>query len=179
MNLINLDLIKFAQNASKIHYTPAIAKAGQSVTKSNPDLDADKFFNRNSNGYRLPTDLEQEYVRMDRGRSMGDFFTGIDLNNIRAVAWFNDNASSLQPVELLDPLVIEKQPFYDLIGNAHELSHDWNSQEHGTNIHKIRLFMRGGTYLVGDAALSNKFRSDLAAVTAVPYVSFRLVRTLP
>ena len=72
-------------------------------------------------GYRLPTHYEEEFVRTDRGRSQGSYFTGIDEKNISEVAWYRKNAyGSVHPVAQLKALIIDDQLFYDLFGNVYE-----------------------------------------------------------
>ncbi|NPA68114.1 MAG: formylglycine-generating enzyme family protein [Chlorobi bacterium] len=72
-------------------------------------------FDKNANGYRLPTEAEWEYVA--RGGNSGKHYAYCGSNNPDEVAWYAGTGKMLHPVG-------EKKPnpagVYDMSGNAQE-----------------------------------------------------------
>jgi formylglycine-generating enzyme required for sulfatase activity len=78
-------------------------------------------FNRNANGYRLPTEAEWEYA----ARS-GKNYTYSGSDNLNEIAWYMENSSSsTHPVAQKAP---NTSGLHDMSGNVREWCHDW----HGT-----------------------------------------------
>jgi formylglycine-generating enzyme required for sulfatase activity len=68
-------------------------------------------------GFRLPTVAELDYLLSDRGRAK-QFFTGMNRGNLEDYAWFVRNAEhTTQPVAQLKPNIIDGKQFFDLFGN--------------------------------------------------------------
>ena len=118
---------------SKVHFKPGTraedgtleALSGELKINA-PDEDIYK-----SAGYRLPTELEQIYVRSGAGLSTDDHFPGIietgwPGSNILDYGWTAENAGDrTHPVGLKLPFVIQGNEFYDLYGNVQEWAHDY------------------------------------------------------
>ena len=88
-----------------------------------PDNDITK-----AEGYRLPTAIEQLYVLTDRGRSEGDYFTGLDNKNIFNYAFIPENNPLIEhyacSVAEMPGLLMDGHYFYELYGNVSEVSND-------------------------------------------------------
>ena len=131
-------------------------------------------------GYRLPTDVEQEYVRSDRGRSKGDFFTNIDENNLESIAWYSESSSKpIYEVAQLNPQIIDNKPFYDLFGNKKELSQTGKVETAITGTFQYYyLYLRGGKTNSPIEHLKNNYNDYCLSYSGEDGNSFRLVRTL-
>ena len=78
-----------------------------------------------SEGYRLPTEAEQEYLLRGGGRSRGKYHFGDKEEDLKHYAWYGENsAGTTHPVGELRPLVLEGREFYDLHGNVWEWGMD-------------------------------------------------------
>lgn len=131
-------------------------------------------------GYRLPTDIEQEYVRSDRGRSKGDFFTNVDESNLENFAWYSKNSSKpIYEVAQLNPNIIDNKPFYDLFGNKREISQTGKAETAVKGTHQnYYLFLRGGKTATTIDSLKNNYNDYCLSHMGEDSLSFRLVRTL-
>ncbi len=125
-------------------------------------------------GYRLPTDAEQDYLFRNAMKEDGNVLVIENEPECTDYAWFDENSYGLtHPVASRDPLYLEGHAFYDLYGNVKEWSHDAASIWQNVRIH------RGGG-----------FESDLHDLKSYIYgtrntnhagrdIGLRLVRNLP
>ena len=102
-----------------------------------------------TNGFRLPTEKEQEYLPRDGGAQDGEYAFGDDEKQRKGRAWYGENSGGkTHPVGEKLPIIINGQLFYDLLGRKNVW--DWGEDKPNEADRDIR----GG-------------------------VSFRLVRTPP
>ena len=74
-----------------------------------------------SEGYRLPTEAEQEYLLRAGGKSRGKYHFGDKEEDLKHYAWYRENfVGRTHSVGELKALVLEGQEFYDLHGNVWE-----------------------------------------------------------
>lgn len=94
-------------------------------------------------GYRLPTLMEQKRLLSARGKA----------NNFQKFAWYGVNTNfETQGIAELAPFVIDGHSFFDLYGNVHELAHDTPDNSSLTidpvgELPKDRYYFSGGCYL--------------------------------
>ncbi len=135
-------------------------------------------------GYRLPTETEQEFVLRAAGRAQGKYFFGDDADRLEEHAWFNRNSDqSTQAVGQKPPIVINGFEFFDLLGNIEEWSNDWYSDTLlpgvnplGPSMGKERV-IRGGSWIADLRSLESTTRWFANPNHSSPLVGFRLVRT--
>ena len=145
---------------------------------------------KNTEGFRLPTEVEWEYFA--RGGQVaiddGTFdYTYSGSNNINEVAWYHENSGgnkgSTQDVGLKKP---NQLGLYDCSGNVWEWCYDTTENiENGKDyIYKafdssnIYRRIKGGSWVdkAGDCAVLR--RSNIQATDADSYFGFRFVRTI-
>ncbi len=72
-------------------------------------------------GYRLPTEAEQEYLLRAAGKANGRYYFGEDEAELRDHAWYKENSDGkTHVVGELKSLDIEGFKFYDVLGNVWE-----------------------------------------------------------
>ena len=72
-----------------------------------------------SEGFRLPTEAEQEYILRAAGTANGIYYFGDNEAELKDHAWYDKNSDRQNPpVAQLKPLVIDGKEFYDLLGNV-------------------------------------------------------------
>ena len=78
-------------------------------------------------GFRLPTEAEQEYLLRGAGVLKEQHPYGRGWSpGLRDIAWYNENSEkTTHEVAKLRPLIINAGEFYDLYGNVDEWSYDW------------------------------------------------------
>ena len=137
-----------------------------------------------SEGYRLPTEAEQEYLLRAGGKSRGKYHFGDKEEDLKHYAWYRENsAESTHPVGELKALVLEGREFYDLHGNVWEWGMDsWkdrflggeNPLERSSGPYRV---MRGGSWASGVQILRSANRFSDYQGDRDSDVGFRLVRT--
>ena len=137
-----------------------------------------------SEGYRLPTEAEQEYLLRGGGMSRGKYHFGDKEEDLKHYAWYGENsARTTHPVGELRPLVLEGREFYDLHGNVWEWGMDRyvNTLPGGDNpLHTSSApyrVVRGGSWRNGALGLRSAYRSSYGPGSRDNYVGLRLVRT--
>ena len=137
-----------------------------------------------SEGYRLPTEAEQEYLLRGGGRSRGKYHFGDKEEDLKHYAWYWENsARTTHPVGELRPLVLEGREFYDLHGNVWEWGMDRyvNTLPGGDNpLHTSSApgrVVRGGSWYDFARYLRSAIRVNYYREDVDNYVGFRLVRT--
>jgi len=169
-----LDALKYCNKRSEVEgLTPVYTINGNQVT-----------WNREANGYRLPTEAEWEYSC--RAGTITPFYTG---NTMDDAGWFRDNS-----VTIVDGYrsrhtfpVGKKEPnawgLYDMHGNVLEWCWDWMSAY--TSSHKIdpigpatgqRRIYRGGCFDLISAQCRSAFRYGQHQNFRMFYVGFRVAR---
>lgn len=144
-------------------------------------------------GYRLPTEAEQEYLLTDRGRSPGKYFSGVTESNLQDHAWYNENSKTqaypngtTHPVGQFLPQNIDGKDFDGLLGNVWEWGHDqWDGNaalkggiDPVSKAGPIRV-VRGGSWFSLAVGLRSAYRSIGDPGVRSGNVGLRLVRTVP
>ena len=139
-------------------------------------------------GFRLPTDAEQEFLLRARGTSTGPFYFGDSSAVLEEHAWhFANSKQTTHPVGLLSPLLLDGKPVFDLLGNVWEWSHDDSYSGHipGRGFNPVGYStladrgMRGGAWDSPSNNLYHYYSKRTGDVPRSNTVGFRLVRTLP
>lgn len=113
-------------------------------------------------GYRLPTEREFDYLIHLFAKSVGDV-------NLRDYAWDERNSGETQPVALREPMLIHGQEVFDLVGNVSEWTTEWRSNH--------ERVLRGGSFK-NDAEAGLLMRFNGRADARGEDKGFRLVRSL-
>ena len=138
-----------------------------------------------SEGYRLPTEAEQEYLLRVGGKSRGKYHFGDKEEDLKDYAWYKENSGGrTRPVGELTPLVLEGQEFYDVHGNVWEWGMDsynrllsgGNDPLHVASSSSYRV-IRGGSWLYEPRSLRSAVRSYGDSDYGDYNLGFRLVRT--
>ena len=137
-------------------------------------------FNLNSNGYRLPTEMEWEFAAKGGVNSNGFLYSG--SNVIDEVAWYKNNShGSSQPVGQKKP---NELGVYDMSGNVWEWCWDTyfeKSNETRNEISSptsgITKVYRGGSYLDFDYACTVTTRGHRPPNIKQSDIGFRIARS--
>lgn len=82
-------------------------------------------WNREANGYRLPSEAEWEFAA--RGGNLSEDLLYSGSNNIDEVAWYDDNSNGTHIVGMKQPNPLG---LYDMSGNVWEWCWDWYSYDY-------------------------------------------------
>jgi len=109
-----------------------ITKLNDLSEKNDPILDELIPGHRVGDVYRLPTEIEWEFVVRNRGRAQGKYHFGDDEAELSNYAWTQENSENrTQPVGQLRPLVVDGGEFYDMYGNVWEFTRSpWQGMVH-------------------------------------------------
>lgn len=155
--------------------TPAYIIQGETVT-----------WNRQANGYRLPTETEWEYAC--RGGTAATFYTGNNFSsedgNFDGNYAYNNNPKGIyrertMPVGSFKP---NAWGLYDMHGNVYEWCWDWYEPYNAGNRSgylSANRIVRGGSWYSEARYLRSGNRVQVAPVTRVYYVGFRVARNIP
>ena len=137
-------------------------------------------------GFRFPTEAEQEYMLRAAGTANGKYYFGDNKAELKGHAWYKDNSDDkTHPVAQLKPLVIDGKEFYDLLGNVEEWGWDWYKSSYprfhvvnpkGPEAGSYRV-MRGGSWDSVARFVRSAHRYYLGPYERYHDVGFRLVRT--
>ena len=119
-------------------------------------------------GYRIPTFEEQQFLRTARGQvKTNEFFPDTQGRSLLDYAWFNENSSfDIHPVAEKNPFIIDGNAFYDLYGNVAELT---------TFAGRDSSVYIGGNFI---STREQLLGYEATASQSPGYVGFRLVRTI-
>ena len=142
--------------------------------------ETDVSWDRNANGYRLPTEAEWEYAARGGKGSPGDYlYSG--SNNPGEVAWYNRNSGgSIREVGMLNPNPLG---LYDMSGNVFEWCWDWfgnysadaQIDPEGASCGIYRV-LRGGCWDLHSRLVRSVYRSVNSPSNRSAAIGFRVVR---
>jgi formylglycine-generating enzyme required for sulfatase activity len=177
------------------YYYNSTATSNELDYKGETDTNGGIRFDQNANGWRLPTDVEWEYLARGGNLTATDQTTYSGSNTINEVAWYSEN-SGINGGSYNDGgkahEVKTKLPnslgLYDMSGNVFEWCWDWQINDSDnidintpyTGITSgINRVLRGGAWDSSDTycAISYRRRYD-RPLTRNRQVGFRVVRTL-
>ena len=177
--------LKPAYDLKRVKFEKGTRAENGTLEKSEGEV----IFNKNyylSEGYRLPTEAEQEYLLRAGGKSSGEYHFGDKQEDLQHYAWYGENSGgTTHPVRELKALVLEGREFYDVHGNLLEWGMDsydpllsgGNDPLHVASSSSYRVF-RGGSW--GDYLalyLRSAYRSYGNSGGRNYGVGLRLVRT--
>ena len=161
------DAIEYCNKRSqKEGLIPAYTRSGDNVT-----------WNRNANGYRLPTEAEWEYAC--RAGTTTAYNTGASINN--NTGWYNANSNGqIQPV---GQKPANAWGLYDMHGNVWEWCWDWygsyssgaQTDPVGASSGSFRVY-RGGGWSNSAGLLRSAYRLYYYTNYQISNVGFRMVR---
>ena len=147
-------------------------------TSSDASSQRTPYFNKDKNGYRLPTEAEWEWLA--RGNQN---YTYAGSDTVKDVAWYGVTTgdTGTRDVKTKTP---NGYNLYDMSGNVSEWCWDWKADnlanytigEDGPVTGTDRV-VRGGGYDDDSTCCAVNYRSGSAPTNKQPYRGFRVVRT--
>lgn len=136
-------------------------------------------------GYRLATEAEYEYVLTNLGTSKGLYFFGDSEEELKDYAWIDKNSEvKTHAVAEKKAFLIKDQAFYDLHGNVWSWVWGWKEDLKcgkdpiGSQTGFYRV-LRGGDWLLsGSQYLRSAYRFFILPTYRSDNAGFRLVRTV-
>lgn len=139
-------------------------------------------------GYRLPTEAEFEFVMKNRGRSNTLYFSSNDETEVDEYAWHQANADGVtHPVASKNPNKVDGYEFYDLFGLVLEMTWDIHPistddliggvdpQGPPSGAHRV---MKGSHIAYSADAMDVSSRTNISSTTRWQVLGFRVARTL-
>ncbi len=139
------------------------------------------FWNREANGYRLPTEAEWEFAC--RAGSLGRFYNGDRSEDLAVISWFRNNSSGkTHPVASLGP---NEWGLYDMHGNVWEWCWNWSAayptrfavDPQGPQTGASRV-IRGGSWDNSPEACRSANHNSAKPGFKAAVVGFRVARTV-
>lgn len=161
------EAVEFANQVSKIEHLE-------------PCYQNNKLTSLSCTGYRLPTEAEWEYAA--KADTQQRFAGGNSPVRVAQFAW-NSNGHA-HPVGELSP---NAWGLYDMSGNVYEWCEDDYAEtllggtdplRYNVNTENNRKVGKGGSYLSEEMTLRIENRTSAPPSTPVPFIGFRLLRTL-
>jgi len=186
------DAIEFCNNLSQIEgLTPTYTITGRTPVSGYPITAATVTWNREANGYRLPTEAEWEYAC--RAGTTTAYNTGNTINT--NTGWYSKNSNSrTQPV---GQKPANAWGLFDMHGNVWEWCWDWygtypssaQTDPVGTSAGSCRVY-RGGAFItsassvlsalwrryLSAADVRSAYRGNSTPTSRIGCIGFRVVR---
>ena len=166
------DAIEYCNRRSQREgFTPAYTISGSGNNRT-------VTWNRNANGYRLPTEAEWEYAC--RAGTTTPWNTGASITTSQANFGYLEENSRATTVDRYLP---NRWGLYDMHGNVWEWCWDWfgtyasGVQTNPTGaISGTHRVVRGGSMLNDDSSLRSAFRHTVSPAERDYFIGFRVVR---
>lgn len=176
----------------KYYYNSTSATSSVLNYEGDSDTDGGIRFDQNANGWRLPTDVEWEYLARGGNLTSTDQTTYSGSNTINEVAWYSENSGTNGGNYNDDGKAHEvktKQPnsldLYDMTGNVWEWCWDWFSTPDSStpgvgpsSNSEHKRFYRGGSWQNTPDLCEVSYRKPTQPYSRSRLLGFRVVRTL-